>query len=786
MLKCYVVGRNLINGTPEEYKVAEGAVFIENFNETLDSGTIILPQLDHTIEIEPYDVIVIYSTADSVCKITEKRFCVDTVKCIQTCLNPLIYKYEISLFSETKLLEGILLPSLSITKRKGNYTPRNIFQYMDRYRNQYGPKLHSSETGPYDEKFTFGSNMFDSSEFCSTRFGAIECPEMQWNEPTFREVLTDLMMANDCIPVLKNNRICYYDISQTKGEITDEQKQGINYIIQTMSSTDYVSEIKSKMVNGVTRDTNHYPGERTHICEEIGFRNFETYLLDTENVKVETTFPIWRLNEIYLKFKVTGGCYYTDGNGDQQYDGNIEGTANVPVYQDYGAGDNMGMVLEYSTWQTKDIYYDGFTTSNKSISTDYQNTCLYWKRGERGIHNFNAKYERQFLWINSQVSVLELLLNTGYGGTAQNTALREGCYSKHPDARNVYVDVIDPVDYQTCRFTVDYEPLCEHTIFASKGNMPRNKRQIVDNQTQPFININKYGMLEYLKANRLGNKVKLINARYETDEVNIPELSATIDGSVIFRKEIAVFDNFLKVNYQATDNYVLRDYFTGIKSKLRGWKIVDGNEAFVRADTIKFYVNSRIPSIANSTYVVPSYSTLQKYLDDFKYCLIRFNTNEGVKPNPNTTLFNGVNYNVTDFYVEFTKALCGNSVLLTIKMIDNAIVGKYVASENKSITIGSETVKAMAQKNASYVDSHGEHTGGVIRFYKDYDEDMSGQTETTKNALRKLFPNAQPGRFSNLVANIPFQFIKDNKEITQITIQFELNEEANDMFLGKK
>jgi hypothetical protein len=39
---------------------------------------------------------------------------------------------------------------------------------------------------------------------------------------------------------------------------------------------------------------------------------------------------------------------------------------------------------------------------------------------------------------------------------------------------------------------------------------------------------------------------------------------------------------------------------------------------------------------------------------------------------------------------------------------------------------------------------------------------------------------------SNLVAQIPFIFRKDNKEITSITIQFEWNENANNIYFGKK
>ena len=296
MLKCYIEGRNKTDFVHEDhYQIAEGAVFVENGNETLDSGTIILAQLKKKIQIEPYDVVIIYSTEDSKCKIKQRRMCVDTYTCTQTSLDPAIYKYEISLFSETKLLEGVLLPSLSITKRPGTM---NVYGYINQYLNEYGPKTYinpSNLTGT--AKFTLSSRI-------SSKFGSPQCPEMQWNEPTLREVLNDLMMVKDCIPIVKNNVIDYMDLSQEGNEITAEQRKHINYITETQSSQDYVSEIKMNVKNALNNPTvatiSSYddvdiPKSASILIEENGYKNFETYQLTTERLKLETQLPIWKL-----------------------------------------------------------------------------------------------------------------------------------------------------------------------------------------------------------------------------------------------------------------------------------------------------------------------------------------------------------------------------------------------------------------------------------------------------------------------------------------------------------
>ena len=63
-LKIY--GRNLttpgLSNTAKCFGIREGAVFTKNFNEELDSATIVLPQCSEEIEIEPYDAVEIGGT----------------------------------------------------------------------------------------------------------------------------------------------------------------------------------------------------------------------------------------------------------------------------------------------------------------------------------------------------------------------------------------------------------------------------------------------------------------------------------------------------------------------------------------------------------------------------------------------------------------------------------------------------------------------------------------------------------------------------------------------------
>lgn len=765
MLKCYIEGRNLINGVEARYTISEGAVFTENYNETLDSGTIILPQLTSEIEIEPYDVVVIFTTDDSQIAINERRLCVDTYVCTQTSLDPAIYKYEISLFSETKILEGILLPSISITRNESN--PRTIEDYLRFYLYQYGPYNNfSAVNGPYDLAFTL--NVGD-------RFN-VECPEMQWNEPNLREVLNDLMMVQNCIVTLKNNVIGYMDISSYGSEITLAQRRHINYIQKSQSSSDYTSELKTRIVNSVGAD------EVTNICENITWRNNEVYIIDTENMKVETNYPIWNLKRFVVNFHALVDIRYTLQVEQQSYVYDID---DFPIDMSIVLYDsNTKLVLEYGEWQTKNILYA--LPYTHSYSTDYQNTCLYYTRGQKGIHNFNSKLEGKALWIPYSRNVYEMILNLMFTGSYYTYFINK-VIEQYPQVQFAtdITPTIEEVNWRTVNFNLEYETLGEYTFLASKTNFTRHKRQVVDNQTNSYVNAKTFGFLEYMKANRLGNRIKLINGRWDTSESLMPALARKVNGSIIFRKEIAVYENYIKANFQATDNYVLRDYFTGVKSKLRSWRVISGNEAFLRADNLKFYINNNISSL-NGSYIIPVYSTLQEYLNKFNYCCVKINTSGyNYLPNSSIVTYKGNSYNVDLYMLEFQKNIVGNSVLFSFKMLDNAIVGKYVNDDEYNV--GNNTL-LMTQKNASYVDENGENEGGVIYFYQNYS--LDSKTDAVKQALHNLYPavasSGQYSGLSNLVAQIPFTFRKDNKEITSITIQFEWNENANNIYFGKK
>ena len=760
MLRCQIEGRN----DNAWYDIAEGAVFTENYNETLDSGNILIQQLPAEIEIEPYDVVIIESYGDGL-QINSRRMCVDMVTCTQVSLIPELFKYEISLFSETKLLETVICPNLAITKLAAG--TRSVSYYLNRYINLYSPKLRSNNyQGAYLNKFTI-------STAASQRFASITCPEMQWNQPTLREVLNDLMMVDDCIAVLKNNKVEFIDISLIGSEITDEQKASINYVTKTHSSEDYVSDVKMHLVNAANNSMSDFgglPNDTTRIVERIGFRNSESYILTTENMRLQTSFPIWKIFRCVARVRFKGVLNLVNMEDPETDSVRLDTVGDVDITK---------YVLEHAEWLTKDVYYGAWTNSTLYLDRNYQNKCLYYIRGAKNIENFNKKVENQWLWIRNSKYVYEMILDmfakqyVDSGWPGWEIASIE--YSLDPDS-----------DFRTAEFTLEYEAIDDCVFSATKSPFAKNRRQIIDNQTNSYIDTNRQGLLEYLKANRLGNKMLQANGRYSTNESSMPGFSSVtgapkINGSIVFMKQISVYDKHIDVNYQATENYVLKDYFTGVKSKIRSWRVVSGSEALVRAELIKLYINPTMSSVRNSTWAIPVYQNLDTYMEKFLYCAMRFDD-----ARPTQTQYDGVTYETNAVQVEFTKHKAGNSVIFTIRMPDNYYAGNYVSNYDG-------TDHRVEQKGIPYANSDGEVESCVICFY-DQCNANSFSGSVAGRALKPLInaglnPTTHDGISLNadhLVARIPVTINKDNKEILQISIQFELNQDANDIFLGKK
>ena len=163
--------------------------------------------------------------------------------------------------------------------------------------------------------------------------------------------------------------------------------------------------------------------------------------------------------------------------------------------------------------------------------------------------------------------------------------------------------------WYTTFFKIEYETTVDTVFQAGRTEAPTHERIITDNQTNSFVDAYNQGFMEYQKANRLGNQQLHINARYENDYSNILKIGDYYEDSIVFQTQYQIYKNHVEVNASATKDYILRDYFTGVKARIRSWKIADASQALVRHDLNKYYLEfsekAKQEEISSSTEIDP-------------------------------------------------------------------------------------------------------------------------------------------------------------------------------------
>ena len=633
----------------KEFEIVEGSVYKKNYNETLDSYIAKITNLSKRIDIEPYDEVVLMDTnTNSVFGISKSyTMLVDTYHETMVSVNPKIYDYEIHLFSKTKLLEGAICPNLSITpKRTGEKLP--IYFYIAEYMRLYCPKKRVLVNGSieYQSIIKMPSNAEFKAKFADS------APELQWNTPNLREVLNDLFIIKDCIPIVNaDNELDFLDLTKENNDITNEPT--INYIERSQSSDDYVSEIQMNMQNVMNTSIDGVKNTVT-TCERLAF-NAENYLANSDNVILKTNYPILRVKHLWLYFV-----------------GNILNIKTLDAGQyvilktdlcDIQGGNFVKEKDEYDTLPV--IYRIGDVPDSIAGKSNTQNYCIYYTRYTNQISGFTTQTKNEtFLWFD-----------TGVNNTIQ--LLKNVCTSiaYAPDGFEVKSD-FDFANinnkYFSSFFQIEYETTTDSVFRAAKVDKPINNRVIIDNQTNSFVDAYTQGRLEYQKANRLGNPVLNINQRVLSNERLIDIGDYYIDGDdkyIVYSVEYQIYKDHTEVNAAATKDYILKNYFVGVKQKVRTW-VNAKDEALERHDLKKVYCEfAEEDSIYNDGDIALTNDLLSPILVNetkthpIKSCWVFTKNGETRYPN-----------NYAYYSIDCLARVIGNSIVLTTGFKDNYTV----------------------------------------------------------------------------------------------------------------
>lgn len=690
-------------------------------------------------------------------------------------------------FSYPTEINGVVPITMKLTATINFRYKRSIYHYLSQYVEEYSTTIRKqSKNGALTQKFTLSDKVYN-------KFRNEICPEMQWNNPTLRQVLNDLMMIKDCIPVIRDYGVIdFIDLSVT--DSTPVDMKYINFINSHRSGAEYISELHMELKNVLQSNVDNINNVIT-VSEYIGFRSDDN-IMTTNNFHLVLSNPIYELEKVILCFKVplrlkdigqVGGEYSITAQYWYEYD-------------------ITSLIFEKKEWDVLPYYHTVTFANLWQKIGKYNNTSFYYTRGGKTIDNFSMLIHPS--WLVGYKNLFNILI--------------EYVEHKFLDEVNIPNEVefhnYENKEQNQCWFKITYKTLASCLFRASK-NGSNNKKIVIDNQTNSYIDPYSQGLLEYMKVDRTGNEQKTASARYDLAHLDkIAKLGQTIDGAIIYKREIAFHRDYAVVKYLMTPNYVLKDYYTGVRAKIRSWKIADGNDALERHDIRKFYVClsdknrvdditlSNISNCDNAWFFTSFIWQSEDEQDDYykiqliKYGLFQYNLQESNVFLPN----NGY------YALDLSSRIVGMSLCFTVGFQDNYYAGKYISmtyTDKDTVAIG-----GVGENNYAYVNGAGENhdfklsVTTTIKSADEYyipkskelvyyrkpapekkDEIIIDNSQFYEPLLEnsRLLPFVKKENVDKYYFSVVFPFHKDNSEITRGTVQFEmLSDNINMYYLG--
>ena len=201
----------------KEYRAVSGSTFNDEYSEILDSGTLVLSQIrkeNRLFTIKPYDYVHVVNKKDP--SKFNKYYYVDNFNEKENNIKEHLFGYTINLMSETKILEKIQCPNLTITHdvNNGEIQKLSIYEHIRRYMELYVPKIKycdDDETWHYEPLIKMPSanagvvtTTTINVDFSSSDFEPAEVPDVYVLEISSNE-LTDV---SDYSSVVIKSTVC--------------------------------------------------------------------------------------------------------------------------------------------------------------------------------------------------------------------------------------------------------------------------------------------------------------------------------------------------------------------------------------------------------------------------------------------------------------------------------------------------------------------------------------------------------------------------------------------------
>lgn len=709
------------------------------------------------------------------------------------------YKYKIDLMSETKLLEKVILPNISITQPISG-RKRTIWYYLKQFVDLYSPKIKMASSIDnqwiYTPKFQMDDRESEENEtnvyiqepvkkiFDDYTFA----PELSLTAPNLRDVLSRLMIVKDCIPIVRNGVIYAMKISKTHG-IFQTDRQHFSWISGGMDSSNYSTAFRREYGNAISQNNS------THMIEYLGFRCRENALMTLDNMYIETRFPIYKINHLYM-------CFYKrikvrNFETNQVYD------KLVLIKQDISR-----LVLQNVVRDT--LAADWTAITNGTIDHASPATLSQWKVftlgfdiGSNRITGWGEEIsyiKDKLAWQQSKYTYIETIMTAmdryrifGMSGNQFLAANEELYYADYfwedcvvtPNNSGNITDI-----FKTLFFQMDYIGMYSGAVVHAKENADNDDLQTSDNCSSALSILEVDGLFEKEKANRIGNEDTSFIARFS----NVDEMNNTYNDIVgakwdkhpnviIYHREYQIYDDCVIANFAGTEDYVMKNYFTTVFAKYRTYSYASYTESINRAENDRYLLVLSDDSCyyeeeANSNGLVKISSILSAFSksdigEDF---VVRFDNQ-----------INAGFFAFTDgnkYFSDVNQFVAGMSLCFNIKTFDPIVNGNYISSLNCYTSGVLGTNKYVGSTQGWYKMPVTETDGFVERigcYFGNFSEEsfiksniLWSDNSSTDELFNPLFKLPLALREPNFKFGKEYNICKDEKEILDFTLQYEV------------
>ena len=643
------------------HEVAQGVTFTEEYNETLDSGVVRLSHIKgQIVGLKPYDDVYIYESApegedetkwfdshiglwrrggtlhdgDEIDEETDVRIpfyrhlLIDKFSEELINLSEDIYSYSLELFSETKGLEVVQLPNISVTQPLVVSKKIDIYTYLVRFVNLYSPKykkhkiIHDNDKNididswEYVRKYTVAPEL-------ETIFGGFYSQDFSLSNPNLRDLLSSLMITLDMIPYVKDNVIYAKAISERTDtyDIKTEKDTGrISRIVGQMGSSDFCDGVRRQYSDALSQDG------VCNFIEYLGFRNKNNALLTMDNMRLETEKKIYTVNKFYM-------CYYKVASVRDINNNEIRkiwffckhditplvknSTEWSMLNQDWRGLTSPESVEDLSKYKLSTVHYDIGGNTIDGWGTRYSQ----YKTSMTDIFNIEKTYVENIVRFMDKVDPWGDLGQEGildayrkkYGETAPRYIFPLTPSDKEAVTKYIYNpgsnfelealvgninNYLSPTSLlKTLFFQIEYKGFYDGAIIHTRDRGNDNIYQN-DNVSSSLTLLEKDGWSQKEKLNRFANKSLVLKGRLDGDNYsvkNILKLGSTgsigaDDDVIIYRREYSIFNNYISVSYAGIQDYVLKNFYTSVYAKYRTYQLMSYGESVNRSESKKVLI----------------------------------------------------------------------------------------------------------------------------------------------------------------------------------------------------